>query len=442
MIHPNQSSTSDLAQAQVSPLAKMYQDVRAHSTKLCKALKTEDYVVQPIQDVSPPKWHLAHTTWFFEQFILKPYKKNYQIFDDSYNFIFNSYYESMGDKMLRDHRGNMTRPSTEDVYLYRKYVDEQMLDWMHTAEFEAQSVLSELTELGLNHEQQHQELLVTDIKYILGNNPLFPAYLQHTETWKPKVDLSKQEYIEISEGLYDIGFSGDGFHYDNEEGAHQVFLHNFRLLNRLITNGEYLEFMEAGGYDNYDLWLADGRDYVRQHAIKAPQYWHQIEGRWYQYTLHGLQALDEHAPVTHISHYEADAYARWKNKRLPTEQEWEVACKLAQYDQNLHKLYRANFVETEILQPQALQAAPTQDTPAQMMGDVWEWTQSAYLPYPFYQREKGALGEYNGKFMSNQIVLRGGSCATPESHIRCTYRNFFQPDKRWQFTGIRLAEYF
>ncbi|MDF9796735.1 ergothioneine biosynthesis protein EgtB [Catalinimonas alkaloidigena] len=417
-----------------------YQAVRNQTEKLCKPLKTEDYVVQPIQDVSPPKWHLAHTTWFFEQFILKPYKKDYQIFNDAYNYIFNSYYESMGEKMLRDHRGNMTRPSTEDVYQFRAYVDQQMLELINSSQFNAE--LEKLTELGLNHEQQHQELLITDIKYILGSNPLFPVYQQKPEGHHTPLATAQQEYIEVREGVYTIGYQGKGFHYDNEEGQHQAYLHNFRILNRLVTNREYLAFMDAGGYENYDLWLADGRDFVRQHHINAPQYWHKIEGNWFQYTLHGLKKVDLDAPVTHVSHYEADAFARWQGKRLPTEQEWETVSHLARYHQNLHVLHQANFVESNLFHPQALQADTTTETPAQMMGDVWEWTQSAYLPYPFYKRVEGALGEYNGKFMSSQVVLRGGSCATPESHIRTTYRNFFQPDKRWQFTGIRLAEYF
>lgn len=442
MIEQDQSILNEIKADQKTSFADRYHSVRKHSTSLCQPLKTEDYVVQPIQDVSPPKWHLAHTTWFFEQFILKPYKKDYKIFDEAYNYIFNSYYESMGEKMLRDHRGNMTRPSTEDVYRYREYVDQQMLELIDSASFDRQPEISKLAELGLHHEQQHQELLVTDIKYILGNNPLFPVYHHPSKIWEVRLDTNKQEYIAVKGGNYSIGFKGEGFHYDNEEGYHQVYLHNFKILNRLITNEEYLAFIEAGGYKNYDLWLADGRDFILQNKIQAPQYWHKIEGKWYHYTLHGLQLVDMQAPVTHVSHYEADAFARWQEKRLPTEQEWEVACQLAQYDKNSHQLSRANFVETALLQPQPLQREGTDTIPAQMMGDVWEWTQSAYLPYPFYKRERGALGEYNGKFMSNQMVLRGGSCATPESHVRSTYRNFFQPDKRWQFTGIRLAEYF
>ncbi|WPP50267.1 ergothioneine biosynthesis protein EgtB [Catalinimonas niigatensis] len=442
MIHQEQSITNSLALELKTLFAEKYHTVRSHSTHLCSPLKTEDYVVQPMQDVSPPKWHLAHTTWFFEQFILKPYKKDYRVFDEAYSYVFNSYYESMGEKMLRDHRGNMTRPSTEDVYQYREYVDQQMLELMNTAAFDVQTELVQLTELGLHHEQQHQELLATDIKYILGNNPLFPAYHQPSDLWKSNVNINKQEYIEIEGGNYPVGFQGDSFHYDNEEGHHQVYLHNFRILNRLITNGEYLDFMEAGGYKNYDLWLADGHAFILQNNINAPLYWHKVDGKWYYYTLHGLQPVDLHAPVTHVSHYEADAFARWQEKRLPTEQEWETLCRLTGYDKNAHRLGKANFVETGLLQPQPLQIEGTDQVPVQMMGDVWEWTQSAYLPYPFYKRERGALGEYNGKFMSNQMVLRGGSCATPESHMRHTYRNFFQPDKRWQFTGIRLAEYF
>ena len=421
-------------------LTERYQQVRQQTEYLCAPLKTEDYVVQPIEDVSPPKWHLAHTTWFFESFILTPYQPNYRVFDESFNYIFNSYYESMGEKMLRHHRGNMTRPSTEEIYRYRAYVDEQMQEMMNSTVMEQQSDLSSLIVLGLHHEQQHQELLLTDIKFILGNNPLFPVYLK--QEMLPTHEPLKAEHVTIDGGIYPIGFQGEGFHFDNEEGQHQVYLHDFRVLNRLVTNGEYLEFMEDKGYSNFDLWLADGRTFVLANHLRAPAYWHQRDGQWHHYTLHGgLQPVDPHAPVTHVSYYEAEAFARWKGQRLPTEFEWETAGNIMGYDRDLHVAGRANLVEEAQYHPQP---APTDAAPGmitQMMGDVWEWTQSAYLPYPFYQRVKGALGEYNGKFMVDQMVLRGGSCATPESHIRPTYRNFFQTDKRWQFTGIRLAEH-
>lgn len=424
-------------------LPQRFSATRAWTARLCEPLRTEDYVVQPVVDVSPPKWHLAHTTWFFEIFILTRFKADYQVFDKDFNYVFNSYYESMGEKMLRNHRGNMTRPTTEEIYRYRNYVDEHMLALMQSPAMQDTPQISELVELGIHHEQQHQELLVTDIKFILGNNPLFPVYREKKNSvYQSAADLSKQTYIAIPEGNYTIGYEGDGFHFDNEKGVHKVFLHNYRILNRLITNEEYLAFMEDGGYDHYDLWLADGRDFILQHNIKAPAYWHHSNGHWYHFTLHGLQPVDLKAPVTHVSYYEADAFARWSGKRLPTEFEWETACKIAGHDRHQNNGAGANVMETSNFQPVALTSGPSADQVAQMVGDVWEWTQSAYLPYPYYQRVRGALGEYNGKFMVNQMVLRGGSCATPASHIRMTYRNFFQPDKRWQFTGIRLAENF
>ena len=421
-------------------LLQRYLDTRRQTSLICAPLKTEDYVVQPVADVSPPKWHLAHTTWFFETFILTKFKTGYQVFDKDFNYVFNSYYESMGEKMLRNHRGNMTRPTTEEIYRYRDYVDDQMQELMQSPVMDVETQLTDLITLGIHHEQQHQELLVTDIKFILGNNPLFPVYQQPEQVQK-KIKIPDQHYLEVPEGLYAIGYEGPGFHFDNEEGRHQVFLHSYRILDRLITNGEYLAFMEDGGYENFDLWLADGRDFVLQNNIKAPFYWHQQQGVWYYFTLHGLVPVVMEAPVTHISYYEADAFARWSGKRLPTEFEWETACKISGYDPDVQEtLGNANLLENGRMQPVALTTAPEAGKAAQMIGDVWEWTQSAYLPYPYYKRVRGALGEYNGKFMVNQMVLRGASCATPISHIRLTYRNFFQPDKRWQFTGIRLAE--
>ncbi len=421
-----------------SSLRQRYKAMRTQTTRICDPLKTEDYVVQPVEDVSPPKWHLAHTTWFFETFILTKYKPDYRVFDKDFNYVFNSYYESMGEKMLRNHRGNMTRPDTEEIYRYRAYVDEQMLELMESPQG-ADPKVATLIALGIHHEQQHQELLVTDIKFILGNNPLFPVYSQSEGANGQALSSYKPHYLEIPEGIYTIGCQEDGFCFDNEKGVHKVFLHPYRILNRLVTNEEYLNFMEDGGYENYDLWLADGRAYVQEHQIKAPFYWHQRDGQWYYYNMNGLEPVDKHAPVNHISYYEAEAFARWSGKRLPTEFEWETACKISGYD-NMQPPAQANLIERQGFRPLALREAPADGKAAQMIGDVWEWTESAYLPYPYYQRVAGALGEYNGKFMVNQMVLRGGSCATPASHIRLTYRNFFQPDKRWQFTGIRLAE--
>ncbi|WKN40596.1 ergothioneine biosynthesis protein EgtB [Tunicatimonas pelagia] len=431
---------SDLLALTEIDIFSRYKEVRQQSIRLCQPLQPEDYVVQPIVDVSPPKWHLAHTTWFFEQFILTPYFPGYRVFNDQFNFLFNSYYESKGNRMVRTNRGNMTRPTTEEVITYRNYVDEHLLKLPHLLDESARQQINYLIELGLHHEQQHQELLVTDLKYILGHNPLFPAYNDRAPLAKGNL-MGTEEYVSVPGGNYSIGFQGSGFHFDNEEGYHQVYLADYRLLDRLVTAGEFLAFIQEGGYQNADLWLSDGWAWVQENKIISPHYWHQQEEQWYEYTLSGLQPLDLSRPVTHVSYYEADAYARWRGKRLPTEAEWEVACRLAGYEENFHILSPANFVEAENFHPQALQTLSTSSVPAQMVGDVWEWTQSAYLPYPFYQRPEGALGEYNGKFMINQMVLRGGSCATPESHLRITYRNFFQPDKRWQFTGFRLAEH-
>lgn len=461
------SQQSSVKVSDNNSLLNRYLDMRSWTAKICVPLKTEDYVVQPIGDVSPPKWHLAHSTWFFETFILTQFKPDYRVFDPMYNYIFNSYYESKGEKMLRVHRGNMTRPGTEEIYRYRAYVDEHMQELMQKSDIEPGPELYKLVELGINHEQQHQELLLTDIKYILGNNPLFPVYQEATENVQSAVNIGEQQYFKVPAGNYTVGYEGDQFHFDNEKGVHTVFLHDYQILNRLITNGEYLAFIEDGGYQHYDFWLSDGWEYINQNNIESPLYWHRKDNQrnvpagaptagnhaqrdgsprdtaqWYHFTLNGIQPLDLNAPVTHVSYYEAEAYARWAGKRLPTEFEWEVACKAAGYDPlNDDILSKANLMEIHQFQPKALKEKASEAQLMQMVGDVWEWTQSAYLPYPYYTRDRGALGEYNGKFMSGQMVLRGGSCATPASHIRLTYRNFFQPDKRWQFTGIRLAEY-
>jgi ergothioneine biosynthesis protein EgtB len=384
----------------ITDLAIKYSEIRQHSTKICEPLEIEDYVVQPIVDVSPPKWHLGHTTWFFETFILEPNFPGYQVFDAQYNFVFNSYYETIGARVIRTDRGNLSRPSVSDIYRYRKYVDEQM-DAFLQSEYLTEEI-KPLLELGLNHEQQHQELLLTDIKYILGHNPLFPAYKNE--------DISKKEYSEIiemihfDEGVYEIGFQGEGFSFDNELGRHKVYLNDFEIADRLVSNREYLEFMEAGGYNDFRHWHAEGWDWVKQNEAKSPLYWHLIDGQWMNYTLNGLQELDLNDAVCHINFYEASAFASWKGMRLPTEAEWEVA---------------SNHFE---------------------WGSRWEWTNSAYLPYPGFKKEAGAVGEYNGKFMVNQMVLRGASDATPSGHSRNTYRNFFQTGLKWQFTGIRLAQ--
>lgn len=376
-----------------------YLRIRKHSEQICEPLQTEDYVVQPIADVSPPKWHLGHTTWFFETFILKAFSATYQEFNPEFNYVFNSYYESVGARVIRTDRGNLSRPSVNEVYQYRAYVDEAMEKLLSCPVDEK---LTELLILGFNHEQQHQELLLTDIKYILGNNPLFPAY---SKDWKDSTELgSGEDMINITEGVYEIGYKGDDFCFDNELSRHKVYLNDFSISRNLVTNQEYLDFIDAGGYQDFSYWHAEGWDWVKNNQINAPLYWNQIDGLWHNYTLNGLQQIDLGAPVTHISYYEAYAYASWKALRLPTEFEWEIAAQ------------KFNW------------------------GKRWEWTESAYLPYPGFSKAPGAIGEYNGKFMVNQKVLRGASVATPQGHERITYRNFFHPHLRWQFTGIRLAK--
>jgi ergothioneine biosynthesis protein EgtB len=388
-------------------LTEHYIRVRAHSEAICLGLETEDYVVQPIADVSPPKWHLGHTTWFWETFVLVPNAPNYRIFHEDFSYVFNSYYETVGKRVLRTDRGNLSRPTVAGVYAYRAYVDEHMSHFLNTSDLSPE--LYALIQLGLNHEQQHQELLITDIKYILGHNPLFPGIdmpLTNPSDYT-RLKAREERTITIPEGIYSIGHQNDGpnagsFYFDNELARHKVYLNKTTITDGLTTNGEYLAFIEAGGYQNFRYWLSDGWAWVKNNGIQAPLYWHKIDGEWWNYTFSGLAPVDLNEPVCHVSQYEADAYARWKGQRLPTEFEWEAAANQLSW------------------------------------GARWEWTNSAYLPYPGFTTAEGAVGEYNGKFMSGQIVLRGASVATPEGHSRSTYRNFFQPDKRWQFTGIRL----
>ena len=387
-------------------LLKKYIEVRNHSEEICKPLKTEDYVVQPVVDVSPPKWHIGHTTWFFETFILKPNMPNYEEFDPQYNYVFNSYYETVGARVIRTDRGNLSRPSVEDIYTFRKHVDNAMNEFLQKP---FSNDLEALIILGLNHEQQHQELLATDIKYILGNNPLFPAYSFPEEIiknplQKNNADPPAKEFIKIDKGIYKIGYEGNDFCFDNELSRHEVLLQDFSIAKNLVTNGEFMEFMNAGGYKDFNYWHAEGWDWVKTNNINSPLYWHFINNEWLYYTLQGLQKIDMGEALCHISFYEASAFASWKGMRLPTEFEWEIAAQ--QFD----------------------------------WGQRWEWTESAYLPYPGFTKAPGAIGEYNGKFMVNQKVLRGASEVTPPGHSRITYRNFFHPYLRWQFTGIRLAQ--
>lgn len=381
-------------------LLENYRRIRKRSVEICEPLEIEDFVVQPVVDVSPPKWHLGHTTWFFETFILILNLDGYQVFNSQYNFVFNSYYETIGARVIRTDRGNLSRPSVADIFQYRKYVDEQMETFLLNNDLSDD--LQKLFELGLNHEQQHQELLLTDIKYILGHNPLFPAYNENfpLEKSEPK----NSEMLSFKEGIYEIGFEGEGFCFDNELNRHKVYLNDFQISNRLVTNSEYLEFMNGGGYEDFRHWHAEGWDWVKQNNAKSPLYWHFIEDQWMHYTLNGLKEIIHDEAVCHINFFEASAFASWKGMRLPTEAEWEIASDSFSW------------------------------------GKQWEWTNSAYLPYPGFKKQEGAVGEYNGKFMVNQMVLRGASLATPKEHSRKTYRNFFPAPLQWQFTGIRLAK--
>ena len=425
-----------------------YQAVRAQSVALVQPLLPEDTVVQPNLDVSPPKWHLAHTTWFWETMLLKPFLPGYEVFHPDFAFLFNSYYNSLGSRVNRAERGTLSRPPLADVYRYRTYVDEHMATLLGQLG-ELTAATAELVELGLHHEQQHQELLATDIKYILSTNPLTPAYLNKSALAAAKSDAADEitgfgsptgparpaAWLPVPGGIYSIGHQADGFSFDNELPVHEVLVAPFELQNRLVTNADFLQFIEAGGYQQFQFWLGEGWDLVKQQGWAAPLYWSQnAEGQWLRYGPTGLEPLKRSTPVSHVSFYEADAYAQWAGGRLPTEAEWETAaCHFQATPQG------GNWLETNYFDPQPVATDADPTTCHQLMGDCWEWTYSAYHPYPGYQRAAGALGEYNGKFMLNQLVLRGGSCATPESHIRLTYRNFFHADKRWQFTGLRLA---
>jgi ergothioneine biosynthesis protein EgtB len=404
-------------------LLSQYQQVRAVSDRICQPLATEDYVIQSMADVSPPKWHLAHTTWFFETFLLVPHLPGYQVFHPQFGYLFNSYYEAVGARHPRADRGLLSRPTVAEVYQYREYVDKAMRVLIET--IPAHSELLSSIVLGLHHEQQHQELLLTDIKHILGTNPLHPIYQVSKTVEQKSIIYTPHEWLKYSGGLVSIGHQGDDFAFDNESPRHQTYLQEYKLADRLVSNGEYLEFIRAGGYQQAQYWLAEGWATVQTQQWRAPLYWEQIDGQWWVMTLGGLLPMAEHEPVCHVSFYEADAYATWLGYRLPTEAEWEVA--------TVGITLEGNFLDRDLLHP-----TPSKDS-HQFFGDVWEWTQSAYLPYPGFRVADGAIGEYNGKFMCNQMVLRGGSCVTSQSHIRSTYRNFFPTSTRWQFTGIRLA---
>jgi len=403
-------------------------DTRHLSYELAAPLSAEDMTVQAMEDTSPTKWHLAHVTWFFETFILTKYLPGYRPFDDTFNYCFNSYYESQGPRQPRPKRGVLTRPSTERVFAYRAHVDDALAK-LFAHGIEPDSEPARLIEVGINHEQQHQELLLTDILALFAANPLRPAY--HTR--RPRLAESEPGepgWVRFEGGIHRAGHDGRTFAWDNENPRHDVLIHPFSLADRLVTNGEWLAFMRDGGYSTASLWLADGWTTVNREGWQAPLYWELRADQWHAMSLAGLQPVEKAAPVAHVSYYEADAFARWAGKRLPTEFEWEIAA---------HDLpATGNDLAARALRPAPAEAGANGKL-RQMFGDVWEWTQSAYLPYPGYKPPAGALGEYNGKFMVSQQVLRGGSCATPPGHTRATYRNFFYPHQRWQFMGLRLA---
>jgi len=418
------SATAASNSVRVSAIAlrERYARIRKLSLHITEELSAEDQMLQSMPDASPTKWHLAHTTWFFETFILEPHARNYKPLNPRYKYAFNSYYKQLGSHPYRGARGLMSRPSLDEVYGYRAHVDEAMSQ--HIEHFSSDTLA--LLEVGLNHEQQHQELILTDIKHALWSGPLRPEPVKGSG---PRATAQRLRWIEFEGSIHSIGHAGGDFCFDNECPRHEVLLRPFALASRAVTNGEYMHFIADGGYRRSELWLSEGWDAVGNQRWDAPLYWERSEdGGWWQFANPGLQAVDPAEPVCHISYYEADAYARWSGHRLPTEQEWEVAASQSPA--------RGAMLDDSVFRPQAAKGDGLQ----QMFGDVWEWTASPYVPYPGFSPAPGLIGEYNGKFMCNQMVLRGGSCATPASHIRATYRNFFPPHVRWQFSGIRLAK--
>ncbi len=420
----------DLKEPQCRKLHRDYLNTRRVTESLCKPLSAEDYTIQSMPDVSPPKWHLAHTAWFFETFILAKVFYNYRHFNPSFNYLFNSYYKGVGAHYPRTQRGLLSKPNTVEVYNYRHFVDAHIEIFFNEATELEWKEFGKVLEMGIHHEQQHQELLMMDILHNFHSNPLKPHYLEQRHSKSTHI-APALTWFDYSEDLYEIGTNSEDFSYDNERPRHRTFIEDFRLASRLVTNAEYLKFVEDSAYHHPLLWLSDAWDHIQKKNWKAPLYWENRDGEWWQMTLRGSQKLDLEAPVCHLSFYEAEAYARWAGKRLPRESEWEVVAQ----DTNPE----GNFLESRTFKTQV---SPEQSlsSPAQLWGDAWEWTQSSYSPYPRFKALTGDLGEYNGKFMSNQMVLRGGSCVTPETHIRASYRNFFPPWSRWQFSGIRLAE--
>jgi len=420
--------TEPLAWSRTAELAARFAEVRATTRALCDGLSAEDCQLQSMDDASPVKWHLAHTSWFFETFVLEAADAGYRAFDPAYRVLFNSYYVGVGARHPRPQRGLLSRPSLQEVQAYRRHVEDAMLHWLEGA---TDARLLSLVELGLHHEQQHQELILTDLKHHLSCNPLQPAYRAAPAAASTRHE--PQRWVSFEGGLVEIGDDADGFAFDNERPRHRAWLEPFALADRLVTQREWRAFIEDGGYARPELWLSEGWDTCQRLQWQAPLYWHRdsAEAEWRMFTLHGEQALEPDAPVFHVSHFEADAYARWAGARLPTEQEWEHAAQLV----------GRGASEGTLLDDARFHPAPAREGAGlrQLFGDCWEWTASAYLPYPGFRTAEGAVGEYNGKFMINQMVLRGGSCATPRSHLRASYRNFFPCVARWQFSGLRLA---
>ncbi|MBC8376068.1 MAG: ergothioneine biosynthesis protein EgtB [FCB group bacterium] len=410
-------------------LLEKYTAVRRFTEQLCEPLEKEDFVVQSMPDVSPTRWHLAHTAWFFEIFILKPMLADYQTPNELYNYLFNSYYNAVGEQFPRNERGHLSRPTVDEVFAYRHHVDDEIIRLFETLDEHKISELESIFVLGLQHEQQHQELMLTDIKHVFFQNPIYPAYVD-AEPAKSTDNYQELNWTSFEGGQVQHGFSGSEFSFDNETPRHAVFLHPFELGNRLVTNREYLSFIKDGGYNQPALWLSDGWALINKEGWIAPLYWLHQENQWFEFTLSGLVPLNLENPVTHLSYYEADAYANWCGARLPSEHEWEIAAQKLRID--------GNFVQTQHFHPAPAEHAAASQL-SQMFGDVWEWTRSPYTPYPGFKSASGAVGEYNGKFMSSQMVLRGGSCISSSDHLRSTYRNFFYPHSRWQFMGIRLA---
>jgi len=430
---PSNETTDDFRR-----LRDYYRAVRGRTLQLTEPLSAEDCAIQAMPDASPAKWHLAHTSWFFETFLLAAFDSSHRPLNEAYAFLFNSYYNAVGAQFARPRRGLLSRPDLHEVLDYRRAVDDGVGAWLERASDEDFRRAAPIVVLGLNHEQQHQELILTDIKALFFANPLWPAY-RPSSVSELSEPAPAPNWIRFDEGVREIGHAGDAFAYDNESPRHRVWIDAFEICDRPVTNAEYRAFIEDGGYEQSAWWLSDGWTTVQQMHWQAPAYWHRVDGEWQEFTLAGMRSIRAAEPVTHLSFYEAEAYARWAGARLPTEAEWELAATTSL--EGAGSAEAGALLEDESYHPRPIRAVPASTTPRRMIGDVWEWTASAYAAYPGYRPPEGALGEYNAKFMCNQMVLRGGSCATPRDHIRATYRNFFPPAARWQFSGLRLARH-